>query len=60
MVVTEDAICTILRLLRSCNRSTPHMELLKHALNVLYNLSVCRWATSLQQPRQFLSQSSRK
>merc|ERR1711865_1265251 len=38
-IVNEDAIHIILRLLRSCNRSSPHMELLKYALNVLHSLS---------------------
>ena len=37
-VVDEDAVHIVLRLVRACNRSTSLMDLLKSALNVLYNL----------------------
>jgi hypothetical protein len=37
-IVDEDAVHILLRLIRSCNRSTPHMELQKSTLNVLRNL----------------------
>jgi abnormal spindle-like microcephaly-associated protein len=37
-LVDDDAVHIILRLIQSCNRSTPHMELLKSALNVIKNL----------------------
>lgn len=34
-----DVIPVIMDLIQSCNRSKPHMEILAHAVNILYNLS---------------------
>ena len=37
------AVAVLFKLMRQCNRSLPHMELLKYALYILLNLSkVCQ------------------
>ena len=38
-LVAHDALRIIYSLIRSCNRSKPHMEVLKHALEILNNLN---------------------
>ncbi|KAG0249919.1 hypothetical protein DFQ27_009719 [Actinomortierella ambigua] len=38
-LVEHNVVNIIFRLIRSCNRSQPHMEVLKHALNIVENLS---------------------
>jgi abnormal spindle-like microcephaly-associated protein len=38
-LVQEGALAHLFRLIRSCNRSTPHMELIKLALEVLENVA---------------------
>ncbi|KAG0229939.1 hypothetical protein BGW41_002836 [Actinomortierella wolfii] len=38
-LVEHNVVNIIFRLIRSCNRSQPHMEVLKHALNIIENLS---------------------
>ncbi|KAF9941966.1 hypothetical protein BGZ67_003537 [Mortierella alpina] len=38
-LVEHNVINIIFQLIKSCNRSQPHMEVLKHALNIIENLS---------------------
>ncbi|KAF9969284.1 hypothetical protein BGZ73_008457 [Actinomortierella ambigua] len=38
-LVEHNVVNIIFRLIKSCNRSQPHMEVLKHALNIIENLS---------------------
>jgi abnormal spindle-like microcephaly-associated protein len=38
-LVAHDALRIIYSLIRSCNRSKPHMQVLKHALEILNNLN---------------------
>lgn len=39
--VSQNAVPVILALMQSCNRSQPHLELVKYGLNVLRNLAAC-------------------
>lgn len=39
-LVEQKGVAIILELMRNCNRSKPHQELLKHALRIIRNLSV--------------------
>lgn len=34
-------VAALLMFMRSCNRSKPHMEMLRHALAILHN--ICHW-----------------
>ncbi|XP_059177929.1 abnormal spindle-like microcephaly-associated protein homolog isoform X2 [Physella acuta] len=38
-MVEVNAVSVLYRLINSCNRSVPHMELIKYAVNILLNLS---------------------
>ncbi|KAF9181859.1 hypothetical protein BGZ51_005139 [Haplosporangium sp. Z 767] len=38
-LVEHNAVNIIFQLIKSCNRSQPHMQVLKHALNIIENLS---------------------
>ena len=38
-MVEGNAVNVIFRLIRSCNRSLPHMELIKYSISILLNLS---------------------
>ncbi|KAF9913050.1 hypothetical protein EC991_005918 [Linnemannia zychae] len=38
-LVEHNVVNIIFQLIKSCNRSQPHMEVLKHALNIIENLS---------------------
>ncbi|KAJ8300168.1 hypothetical protein KUTeg_021687 [Tegillarca granosa] len=38
-MVEVNAVSVIYRLIRSCNRSQPHMELIKYSVNILLNLA---------------------
>ncbi|KAF9421644.1 hypothetical protein BGZ76_003958 [Entomortierella beljakovae] len=38
-LVEHNVVNIILQLIKSCNRSQPHMEVLKHGLNIIENLS---------------------
>ncbi|KAG0345549.1 hypothetical protein BG004_003608 [Podila humilis] len=51
-LVEHNAVNIVFKLIKNCNRSLPHMEVLKHSLNILENLSRDRdtsgavfWAT---------------
>ena len=39
-LVEHNVINIIFQLIKSCNRSKPHMEVLKHGLNIIENLSM--------------------
>jgi hypothetical protein len=41
-LVQHDAIGILLNLVQSCNRSKPHMEILKHTVHILFHLSQYR------------------
>merc|ERR1711916_123929 len=45
MGAEEGGVPIIYSLIRSCNRSKPHMEVLRHAIRILHNLSVCKETT---------------
>jgi len=39
-VVAQDGVAIIVELMRNCNRSKPHQELLKYSINVLCNIAM--------------------
>ena len=39
-LAAHDAVDTLYNFVKSCNRSKPHMEVLKHVVNILHNMSV--------------------
>ena len=42
MVADRSAVAIVFQLVRSCNRSTPHMAVLRHGLNILVHLARCK------------------
>ena len=38
-MVSVNAVTVLYRLVRSCNRSLPHMEIIKYTVNIMLNLA---------------------
>ena len=51
-LVAANAVSVIFRLIRSCNRSLPHMEIIKHSMAILINLAKVRTTHPLQTNRK--------
>ena len=41
LMADSGGVTALLAFMRSCNRSKPHMEMLRHALEIFHN--ICRW-----------------